>query len=74
MSIIMNEYLNRDRLQEAIRFSLKKIDFAKETFKTTFPDHASVDNVYPETENVKGWNQGFWTGMLWIAYVFFKKY
>lgn len=68
MSIIMDEYLNKDRIKEAIQFSLKKIDFAKETFKTTFPDHASVDNVYPETENVKGWNQGFWTGILWIAY------
>ena len=68
MSIIKNEYLDKNKLENALRFSLKKIDFAKETFKTTFPDHASVNNVYAETENVKGWNQGFWTGMLWIAY------
>lgn len=68
MEIIENEFLTEKMLKEAGLFALKKIDLAKETFKVTFPSHASENNIYKETKNVSGWNQGFWTGILWIAY------
>ncbi len=68
MNILRTDILSKEKLEKAKAFALSKIDFAKETFKTTFPSHASVNNVYTEDENNGGWNQGFWTGMLWIAY------
>lgn len=68
MNILKEEFLTKEQMEKAKQFALKKIDFAKKTFQTTFPSHASVNNVYTEDENTGGWNEGFWTGMLWIAY------
>lgn len=34
-----------------------------------YPSHASTNNVYLQNENKDGgWNQGFYSGILWIAY------
>lgn len=68
MDILLEEILDKSKLKEAEKIALKKIDMGKEIFKMTFPDHASINNIYAETKNTGGWNQGFWTGILWIAY------
>ena len=60
--------LKREKLEYALSEALKKIDFALPTFTDKFPDHASINNVYPAVENDGGWNTGFWTGILWHAY------
>lgn len=60
--------LKREKLEYALAEALKKIDFAIVDLKGKFPDHASVNNVYPAVENNYGWNNGFWTGILWHAF------
>ena len=73
MDIRLNDILSEEDIKKYVKNSLEKIDFAKKTFIDTFPSHASVNNVYTEDENIGGWNEGFWTGMLWIAYELTKK-
>ena len=60
--------LSKEKLEYALAEAVKKIDFALPTFTDMFPEHASVNNVYAAVENDRGWNTGFWTGMLWHAY------
>lgn len=60
--------LSNKKLQNALNEALKKIDKGLEIFTDVFPSHASENNVYFTTKNDGGWNQGFWTGILWIAY------
>lgn len=73
MDIRLNDILSEEDIKKSVKNSLEKIDFAKKTFIDTFPSHASVNNVYTEDENIGGWNEGFWTGMLWIAYELTRK-
>ena len=60
--------LPKEKLEYALNEALKKIDMMIPTFTDMFPEHASVNNVYPPVPNNAGWNTGFWTGMLWHAY------
>lgn len=60
--------LPKEKLDYALGEAIKKIDFALPTFTLDFPEHASVNNVYPAVKNDSGWNTGFWTGILWHAY------
>lgn len=55
-------------LQQALRDALKKIDRLYADMGTDFPSHASVNNVYQKEKNNGGWAQGFWCGILWLAY------
>jgi len=57
-----------EKLQYALGEALKKIDKNLDVFTTVFPSHASVNNVYTIDENIDGWQEGFWSGILWIAY------
>ena len=58
-----------DKLEAAIDSALKKVDYMVETLGDKFPSHASINNVYEPVGNDDwGWNQGFWSGILWIAY------
>ena len=63
--------MNSKILSNAIEYSLSRVDEGLKTFKTTYPEPASVNGVYMECENVE-WTNGFWTGMLWLAYEFTK--
>lgn len=60
--------LSREKLEFALECALEKIDMAIPTFTDRFPAHSSRDNVYGAVKNNSGWNQGFWTGILWHAY------
>ncbi len=56
-------------LDTAIAAALKKIDYMIETMDGKYPSHSSTGNIYTRDEcNNGGWNQGFYSGMLWIAY------
>ena len=58
----------KEKLEYALSEALKKIDKNLDVFTTVFPSHASKNNVYIPEENIDGWQEGFWSGILWIAY------
>lgn len=60
--------ISNEKLQAALNEALKKIDGNLSTFRTQFPSHAGEHNVYFPMENNDGWNEGFWSGILWLAY------
>lgn len=60
--------LPRQKLEYALDEALKKIDLGIDNHGILFPREDSINNVYPTTENVSGWGNGFWTGILWHAY------
>ena len=51
----------------SIQFVLARIDAGLATFTDKFPAPSSIDGRYAPIENVE-WTNGFWTGMLWLAY------
>ena len=44
-----------------------QIDANMEYFKNKFPSSATKQNKYEIIENIE-WTDGFWTGLLWLAY------
>jgi unsaturated chondroitin disaccharide hydrolase len=54
-------------LQQAIAHVLAAIDRNLEHFGADFPAPSSTGSVYPAMGNIE-WTNGFWTGMLWLAY------
>jgi unsaturated chondroitin disaccharide hydrolase len=59
--------LNKTWLNEAISEALTKIDAMLPRFSSTFPAASGTDGLYPAVEKVD-WTEGFWTGMLWLAW------
>lgn len=62
--------MTKDVLEKAVNAALKKIDKLWEDVHGNFASHSSVNGVYQENINCEssGWNTGFWTGILWLAY------
>ncbi|MGO4370013.1 glycoside hydrolase family 88 protein, partial [Paenibacillus sp. MCAF20] len=56
-----------ERLQEAAKFVLAKLDQNLSRFTELFPAPASEGLVYPAIVN-EDWTASFYTGMLWLAY------
>ncbi|MDM3464467.1 glycoside hydrolase family 88 protein [Citrobacter sp. Cb031] len=54
-------------LNEAISEVLVKIDAMLPRFMSTFPAASAKGDIYPAVEKVD-WTEGFWTGMLWLAW------
>ena len=54
-------------VERSIEFILAKIDQNLATFGARFPAPSSVGGRYAAIDNVE-WTNGFWTGMLWLAY------
>lgn len=52
---------------QAIERALAQIDRNLAHFGARFPAPSSVDGIYPAMDNIE-WTNGFWTGMLWLAY------
>lgn len=59
--------LSKQEIISAIEEVIKQIDVNMEYFKEKFPYSATKGLVYPIIENIE-WTDGFWTGMLWLAY------
>lgn len=60
--------MTREILDEALKEALKKIDRLMVDMGDDFPNTHSASNVYPPVKNDREWQEGFWTGMLWLAY------
>ena len=54
-------------LREALHEVLVKVDAMLPRFTATFPAASATDGRYPTVEKVD-WTEGFWTGMLWLAW------
>lgn len=59
--------LSRSWLCEAMADVLNQLDAMLPRFTTTFPAASASKGRYPAVENVD-WTEGFWTGMLWLAW------
>lgn len=59
--------LTKKEVQDALDECIKQIDLNMDYFKEKFPYSATKDLTYPIIENIE-WTDGFWTGMLWLAY------
>lgn len=59
--------LTKEEVKEAIDAALKQLLLNVDYFKEQYPTPATVDNVYPKMNNTE-WTNGFWTGLLWLAY------
>lgn len=59
--------LDQRWLREAIDDVIRQIDLMLPRFSTTFPAASAVDGIYPLVDKVD-WTEGFWTGMLWLAW------
>lgn len=58
---------SRALLARALKQALAAIDRNLAHFGDDFPAPSSVGGVYPAIGNIE-WTNGFWTGMLWLAY------
>jgi hypothetical protein len=58
---------DRAAIDRAIAQALAAIDRNLAHFGDAFPAPSSVGGIYPAIGNVE-WTNGFWTGMLWLAY------
>lgn len=59
--------LSKEEVKTAIENAIKQIDANMDYFKDKFPSSATKENKYGIIENIE-WTDGFWTGMLWLAY------
>ena len=57
-----------ETLDSALKEAIKKIDQLMEEMGDDFPSTHSENNIYPAMKNIGGWQQGFYCGMLWLAY------
>lgn len=61
--------LTPEKLQEALKAALLRIDRGIERFGgKTFPAAATGAGYHYEITENHGWTEGFWPGMLWLAY------
>lgn len=59
--------LSREELINALDEVIKQIDKNMESFGNQFPYSATKELKYPIIDCIE-WTDGFWTGMLWLAY------
>lgn len=64
---LKTKLLTRTEVKNAIDLVIKQIDANMEYFKEKFPSSATKNNQYGIIENIE-WTDGFWTGLLWLAY------
>ncbi|MEL2240784.1 glycoside hydrolase family 88 protein [Leclercia adecarboxylata] len=54
-------------LQDVLAQVIRQVDVMLPRFTTTFPAASATEGRYPAVEKVD-WTEGFWTGMLWLAW------
>ena len=64
---LKTELLTKDEVKEAIENAIKQIDKNIVYFRDDFPSSATRNNKYEIIDNIE-WTDGFWTGLLWLAY------
>lgn len=60
-------YVTKEELTAAFEECIQQVDLNMMYFKNKFPYSATKELKYPIIENIE-WTDGFWTGMLWLAY------
>lgn len=69
---IFNEvHVSKELVEQAIQRILKHLDTNIPYFGNQFPNSATKNNIYPIIDNIE-WTDGFYTGMLWLAYEYTK--
>lgn len=64
---LKTELLTKYKVKEAIENAIKQIDKNIVYFRDYFPSSATKNNKYEIIDNIE-WTDGFWTGLLWLAY------
>lgn len=64
---IASGLLTEKKIDEAIAQAIKKIDYNIVKLGNLFPGPATKNNAYQPMKNIE-WTNGFWTGILWLAY------
>ena len=64
---LKSKLLTKAEVEKAIEDAICQIDANMEYFKDKFPWSATKQNKYEIIENIE-WTDGFWTGLLWLAY------
>ena len=59
--------ITKEEATAAMEACIRQIDLNMNYFKERFPYSATKDLTYPIIDNIE-WTDGFWTGMLWLAY------
>ena len=67
MSTLPDFLSNPSHIDALIDRVLARLDRAMPDFRTAWPAPSSVGGLYPPIANVE-WTNGFWTGMLWLAW------
>jgi unsaturated chondroitin disaccharide hydrolase len=62
-----NRGIDKAAIDRAIARALEAVDRNLAHFGDAFPMPSSQGGVYPALDNTE-WTNGFWTGMLWLAY------
>lgn len=70
--LLNGRILCKDEIMSALDFVVKKIDENIETYKYKFPSACTTEQRYRIKDN-DDWTNGFWTGMLWLAYEYTGK-
>jgi unsaturated chondroitin disaccharide hydrolase len=60
--------ITQNEIKNTFNYCLSQIDESLDKFTYKYPAAASVNLIYPTIDNDGDWVQGFWTGMLWLAY------
>lgn len=65
--LTQQQELDSHWLNTAIQEVLTKVDSMLPRFMTTFPAASAINSSYPVVDKVD-WTEGFWTGILWLAW------
>lgn len=65
--ILATPRLSKQEIEGAIQEVLKQLNVNMKYIKERFPYSATKQLQYPIIDNIE-WTDGFWTGMLWLAY------
>lgn len=63
----LSEKVTEEWLKEQMDYCIQKIEQNMDRFGTKFPSACATNGRYRIKEN-DDWTNGFWTGMLWLAY------
>ena len=67
LEFLESKLLTKSEVKKAIEAAITQIDANIEYLKEKFPSPATKENKYEIIENIE-WTDGFWTGLLWLAY------
>lgn len=65
-------FLSKKEIENAIDQALKQINLNIKLFDNLYPAPATSRGIYKTISNTE-WTNGFWTGILWLAYQYTRK-